>query len=127
MMGCDRALLLESLQQLSLYAPYKKEKRDSRNIVGFTIRKDLSCVYVPSEEGADDYIKQSFDTCLIGEDIDIAFNIFYLIDCLKNLHGTQATIHMNTELSTVCVTGVATPPHNARNMAIVMPIQVRKK
>ena len=56
-----------------------------------------------------------------GEDITIAFNYRYLLECLKNIESEYFVICMNTGLSAT----VIKPDNEEDFIYLVMPVQIR--
>lgn len=61
------------------------------------------------------------DIVYSGDDLDIAFNYKYLLDCFKNFESEELTINMNTNLSAT----VFKPNNEEDFIYLIMPVQVR--
>ena len=71
----------------------------------------------PEEGNSEDEI----DILYSGEDILIAFNYKYLLDCFKSMDAEDMIICMNTNLSAT----VIKPDNEEDFIYLVMPIQIR--
>jgi DNA polymerase-3 subunit beta len=56
-----------------------------------------------------------------GEDIDIAFNVKYLIEGLKELPSSEIQMHLNQSLTPV----IFTPLGGSKMTYLAMPVQIR--
>ena len=65
--------------------------------------------------------KEEMDILYSGEDILIAFNYKYLLDCFKNIDAEDMIICMNTNLSAT----VIKPDNDEDFIYLVMPVQIR--
>lgn len=65
--------------------------------------------------------QDEIDITYSGEDMLIAFNYKYLLDCFKNLESEELVIGMNTNLSATVL-----KPYNEEDFVyLVMPVQIR--
>ena len=65
--------------------------------------------------------EDQIDIIYNGEDITIAFNYRYLLDCFKNIDSEDLIICMNTNLSAT----VIKPDNDEDFIYLVMPVQIR--
>ncbi|MEM9771128.1 MAG: DNA polymerase III subunit beta [Cyanobacteria bacterium P01_D01_bin.73] len=113
----DRRSLLGSLERIAVLADQK-----SSHIVKFEI------------DGADQSVSLSADAQdvgsgretigsvqISGDGLDIAFNVRYLMESLKNLPVTEVQMQLNTPTSPV----VVTPLGGTKATHLIMPVQIR--
>jgi DNA polymerase-3 subunit beta len=114
----ERKLLLEALDRISVIAD-----QESNHIVKFSIDSVNQTVTISADAQDAGSGREMIDSAQIsGEDsIDIAFNVKYLMESLKNLPTTEVQIQMNTPTSPV----VIMPLGGAKATHLVMPVQVR--
>lgn len=114
----ERKLLLGALDRISVIADQK-----SNHIVKFSIDSVNQTVGISADAQDAGSGRETIDSAQIsGEDsIDIAFNVKYLMESLKNLPTTEVQIQMNTPTSPV----VIVPLGGAKATHLVMPVQVR--
>ena len=110
----DRKRLLSSLELVAVLA-------QKNNLVKFSINNDQGELIVSADAQDIGNAKQSLPAEIIGEDIDIAFNIKYLMDGLKALPAAEIKMQLNEWNQPVIFT-----PLGGLNMTyLVMPVQIR--
>ena len=110
----DRKRLLNSLELVAVLA-------QKNNIVKFSINSDRSELVVSADAQDIGNAKQSMSAEIIGDDIEIAFNIKYLMDGLKALSTTEIKMQLNQWNQPVIFS-----PLGGFNMTyLVMPVQIR--
>ena len=111
----DRKRLLNSLELVAVLA-------QKNNLVKFSINNDRSELVVSADAQDIGNAKQSMSAEIMGDDIEIAFNIKYLMDGLKALSTTEIKMQLNQWNQPVVFS-----PLGGLNMTyLVMPVQIRK-
>ena len=111
---CDRKMLLTSLELVAVLA-------QKNNIVKFTLDTAKSELTLSVEAQDVGSATQSLPAEIIGEDVDIAFNIKYLMDGLKALPATDIKMQLNEWNQPV----IFTPLNGSLMTYLVMPVQIR--
>jgi len=110
----DRKGLLSSLELVAVLA-------QKNNLVKFSVDKNQEELVVSADAQDVGNAKQSLPAEIIGEDIEIAFNIKYLMDGLKALPAAEIKMQLNEWNQPVIFT-----PLGGLNMTyLVMPVQIR--
>ena len=110
----DRKRLLSSLELVAVLA-------QKNNLVKFSIDTDKAELIVSADAQDIGNAEQSLPAEIIGEDIEIAFNIKYLMDGLKALPAAEIKMRLNEWNQPVIFT-----PLGGLNMTyLVMPVQIR--
>ena len=110
----DRKRLLSSLELVAVLA-------QKNNLVKFSIVKEKAELIVSADAQDVGNAKQSMSAEIIGDDIEIAFNIKYLMDGLKALSTTEIKMQLNEWNQPVIFS-----PLGGLNMTyLVMPVQIR--
>ena len=113
-MVVDRKRLLSSLELVAVLA-------QKNNLVKFSLSNDLGELTVSADAQDIGNAKQSLPAEIIGEDIEIAFNIKYLMDGLKALSAPEIKMQLNEGHQPVIFS-----PLGGLNMTyLVMPVQLR--
>ncbi len=110
----DRKRLLSSLELVAVLA-------QKNNLVKFSINNDQGELIVSADAQDIGNAKQSLPAEIIGEDIDIAFNIKYLMDGLKALPAAEIKMQLNEWNQPV----IFTPLGGLKMTYLVMPVQIR--
>ena len=110
----DRKRLLSSLELVAVLA-------QKNNLVKFSIDKDQSELVVSADAQDIGNAKQSMSAEIIGDDIEIAFNIKYLMDGLKALPTPEIKMQLNEWNQPV----VFSPLGGVNMTYLVMPVQIR--
>jgi DNA polymerase-3 subunit beta len=109
--------LLGALDRISVIADQK-----SNHIVKFSIDPTNQVLTISADvPDAGSGCETIEPVQIAGEAIDIAFNVKYLMESLKNLTTTEVQLQMNTPTSPV----VITPLGGAKATHLVMPVTVR--
>ncbi|MDZ8050362.1 MAG: DNA polymerase III subunit beta [Aulosira sp. ZfuVER01] len=111
----DRKQFLSTLERIAVLADQKN------NIVKLSIDSanqeiTLSCEAQDVGSG-----RESMPAQISGEDIDIAFNIKYLMEGLKELPSSEIQMHLNQSLTPV----IFTPLGGLKMTYLAMPVQLR--
>ncbi len=110
----DRKRLLNSLELVAVLA-------QKNNLVKFSINNNQSELVVSADAQDIGNAKQSMSAEIMGDDIEIAFNIKYLMDGLKALSTTEIKMQLNQWNQPVIFS-----PLGGLNMTyLVMPVQIR--
>ena len=113
-MVVDRKRLLNSLELVAILA-------QKNNLVKFSINNDLGELTVSADARDIGNAKQSLPAEIIGEDIEIAFNIKYLMDGLKALSAPEIKMQLNEGHQPV----IFSPLSGLDMTYLVMPVQLR--
>ncbi len=117
MITTDRKALLGALDRISVIADQK-----SNHIVKWAIDPEAESLTISADaqdagSGREEITNAQFS----GEKLDLAFNVKYLMELLKNLTTTEVQIQLNTPTSPVLITPLGGP----KVTGLVMPVQVR--
>lgn len=110
----DRKQLLSALERIAVLA-------DQTNLVKFSIDSANQSIALSVESQDRGSGRESLAGQVSGADLDIAFNIKYLMDGLKTLLTQEITISMNGPLEPV----ILTPLGGVKMTYLVMPVQLR--
>ena len=111
----ERRQLISALERIAVLADQKN------NIVKFSIdsvNQELALSVEAADVGSG---KESLQAQISGEDIEVAFNIKYLIDGLKALQTSEIQMQLNTAVSPV----ILTPIGGFKMTYLIMPVQIR--
>jgi len=110
----DRKLLINALERIGVLD-------QKGNIVKVTIDANAQEIALSVDSPDVATGKESLPAQVSGEDIEIAFNVKYLLEGLKAISGTEVHIQLNTPTSPVILT-----PISAMKMTyLLMPVQIR--
>ncbi|MDJ0569525.1 MAG: DNA polymerase III subunit beta [Pleurocapsa sp. MO_192.B19] len=110
----DRKRLLSSLELVAVLA-------QRNNLVKFSLDNDKGELIVSADAKDIGNAKQSLPAEIMGEDIEIAFNIKYLMDGLKALSATEIKMQLNEWNQPV----VFSPLGGLKMTYLVMPVQIK--
>jgi len=110
----DRKRLLSSLELVAVLA-------QKNNLVKFSLNGEKSELVVSADSQDVGNAEQSLPAEIMGEDIDIAFNIKYLMDGLKALSTTEIKMQLNEWNQPV----IFSPLGGLKMTYLVMPVQIR--
>jgi DNA polymerase III subunit beta len=110
----DRKQLLSALERIAVLA-------DKTNLVKFSIDSASQSIALSVESQDLGSGRESLAGQVSGADLDIAFNIKYLMDGLKTLLTQEITISLNGPLEPV----ILTPLGGVKMTYLVMPVQLR--
>ena len=111
----DRKRLISSLELVAVLA-------QKNNLVKFSLHKDNSELVVSADAQDIGNAEQSLPAEIMGDDIEIAFNIKYLMDGLKALSTTEIKMQLNEGYQPV----IFSPLGGLTMTYLVMPVQLRK-
>lgn len=111
---CDRKRLLSSLELVSVLA-------QKNNIVKFSLNSDESELTLSVDTPDVGNAQQSLPAEIIGENIDVAFNIKYLMDGIKAISSPEIKMQLNEWNQPV----IFTPLSGLQVTYLVMPVQIR--
>ena len=110
----DRKRLLSSLELVAVLA-------QKNNLVKFSLHNDASELVVSAASQDIGNAEQSLPAEIMGEDIEIAFNIKYLMDGLKALPTSEIKMQLNEWNQPV----IFSPLGGLQMTYLVMPVQIR--
>lgn len=110
----DRKQLLSSLERIAVLA-------DATNLVKFSIDSSNNSVALSVEAQDRGSGRELLNAQISGADLDIAFNIKYLMDGLKTLPTQEIVINLNGPLEPV----ILNPLGGVKMTYLVMPVQLR--
>ncbi len=111
----DRKALLESLERIAIFAEQKN------NIVRFTLSNDDQTLHLSVDAPDVGTGRESLVMQMTGRDLEIAFNVKYLLDALKVMttQGVKINLNGNTQPA------VWQPVGGSLFRYLVMPVQLR--
>jgi DNA polymerase-3 subunit beta len=112
---CDRKQLISTLERIAVLAD-QKNHIVKIGIDGAAQNVTLSCEAQDVGNG-----RESIPAQISGEDIEVAFNIKYLMEGLKELTSSEIQIHLNQALTPV----IFTPLGGLKMTYLIMPVQLR--
>jgi DNA polymerase III subunit beta len=115
MMTVERKRLLSSIDLVAVLADQKN------NIVKFSLDEETEQLSLSVEAKDVGSAKQSMPAQIRGENIDIAFNVKYLLDGLKAIPSTEISMQLNENNQPV----IFTPLGSLKMTYLVMPVQIR--
>jgi DNA polymerase III subunit beta len=111
----DRKQLVSALERIAVLAD------QHNNLVKFTISNEHQSLELSVEAQDIGSGKESLTAQVSGDDIEIAFNVRYLLDGLKNINAQDVAINLNGVLEQV----VFSPVGGVKTIYLVMPVQIR--
>jgi DNA polymerase-3 subunit beta len=111
----ERRQFLSTLERIAVLADQKN------NIVKLTIDSDAQELTLSCEAQEMGSGRESMSAQISGTNIDIAFNVKYLMEGLKALPSSEIQMHLNQELTPV----IFTPLGGLKMTYLAMPIQLR--
>ena len=112
----DRKLLMTSVERIAVLADQKN------NIVKFNLDSENQLLSLSVEAADVGFGRESISAQISGEDMEIGFNVKYLLEGLKAVQSSEVQIQLNTSLSPVIIT-----PLGGNQMTyLIMPVQIRK-
>ncbi|MBD2036613.1 DNA polymerase III subunit beta [Leptolyngbya sp. FACHB-321] len=111
----ERRLLLSALERIAVLADQKN------NIVKLTLDSTSQLLSLSVDAQDVGSGKETIPAQITGDDLDVAFNVKYLMDGLKTIATTEIQIQLNTATSPAIVT----PLGSIKMTYLVMPVQVR--
>jgi DNA polymerase-3 subunit beta len=111
----DRRLFLSALERISVLADQKN------NIVKLSLNQ--ACQEFALSVDAQDVgsAKETISAQISGEDLDVAFNVKYLLDGLKVITTADVQLQLNTATSPA----ILSPLGGVKMTYLVMPVQIR--
>jgi len=111
----DRRLFLSALERIAVLADQKN------HIVKLTMASGSQTVAVSVEAQEVGSGREVLSAQVSGEDMDIAFNVRYLLDGLKALTSSEVQMQCNSPTSP----SILTPLGELKMTYLVMPVQIR--
>jgi DNA polymerase III subunit beta len=114
-MTCDRRLLTSALERIAVLA----DQKNSIVKMGLGTAEQETILSVDAQDVGSG--REAVPAQISGEDLDIAFNVKYLLEGLKALTTTEVQMQFNTATSPA----ILTPLGGMKMTYLVMPVQVR--
>ncbi|MEO1144899.1 MAG: DNA polymerase III subunit beta [Cyanobacteria bacterium J06638_22] len=114
-MTCDRKQFTSSLERIAVLADQKN------NIVKFNISNTTQEVVLSVDAPDVGSGREAFPAQVSGDDLEIAFNVKYLLEGLKTFTTTEVQMQFNAATSP----SILTPLGGMKMTYLVMPVQVR--
>ncbi|MEL7523131.1 MAG: DNA polymerase III subunit beta, partial [Cyanobacteria bacterium J06553_1] len=111
----DRKQLMSSLERIAVMADQRN------NIVKLSVTNETQSLALSVEAQEVGSGLETLPAQITGEDLDIAFNVRYLLEGLKALPSSEIQIQCNTATSP----SVLTPLGGTQITYLVMPVQIR--
>ncbi len=110
----DRKELISALERISVFA-------DGSNLVKFKLDCTQSSIELCTESKDSGSGKESIRAQIMGNDLELAFNIKYLLEGLKTLTEPEILININGALEPVTIE----PMGGGSITYLIMPVQIR--
>lgn len=111
----DRKGLLGALERIATIADRKN------NIVKFSFDSEAQQLTLSVDAADVGSGRESLAAQISGDSLDIAFNVRYVMESLRNLQSTEIQLQLNTPTSPV----ILTPLGGTKMIHLVMPVQIR--
>jgi DNA polymerase III subunit beta len=111
----DRKQLISALERIAVLAD------QHNNLVKFTIDSAQQSLQLSVEAQDVGSGKEALEAQVTGDDIEIAFNVRYLLDGLKTINTQEISINLNGPLEQV----IFSPLGGVKTIYLVMPVQIR--
>ena len=111
----ERRQFLGALERIAVLADRKN------NIVKFTLDAEAQQLSLSVDAPDVGSGKESLPVQISGGDLEIAFNVKYVLESLRNLQSSEITVQMNTASSPA----ILTPLGGTKMTHLVMPVQIR--
>lgn len=111
----DRRELVSALERIAILADRKN------NIVKFTIDSENQRLFLSAEAADIGSGKESMNVQVSGQSLEVAFNVKYITESLKNSIASEVQIQLNTPTSPV----VLVPLSGTKMIHLIMPVQIR--
>lgn len=111
----ERKQLLAALERIAILASQKND------IVKFSIDRENQQLSLSVEAQDVGSGQESIDAQVSGQSLEIAFNVKYAVESLKNLPASEIQIQLNSATSPV----VLNPLNGAKMTHLLMPVQLR--
>jgi DNA polymerase-3 subunit beta len=111
----DRKQFISTLERISVLASQKN------NIVKLSLSRDDQLMIVSCETQDVGSAIESIPAQVSGTDIEVGFNVKYLLEGLKELSSAEIQIHLNHQLQPV----IFTPLSGSKMTYLTMPVQIR--
>jgi DNA polymerase-3 subunit beta len=113
---CDRRSLISSLERVAVIADQK-----GNHIVKFQMMPEAGALKISVEAQDVGTGEETLNAQIQGGDLEIAFNVKYVLESLKNIDSTEVIFHLNTPTSPVIITPLGT----TQTTHLIMPVQIR--
>ena len=116
----ERKQLLAALERIAILASQKND------IVKFSIDRENQQLSLSVEAQDVGSGQESIDAQVSGQSLEIAFNVKYAMESLKNIPANEVQIQLNSATSPVATSPVVLSPLAGAKMThLLMPIQLR--
>lgn len=114
-LNIDRRELVSALERIAILADRKN------NIVKFSLDSENQRLLLSAEAADIGSGQESMNVQISGQSLEVAFNVKYITESLKNLIASQVQIQLNTATSPV----VLMPLSGTKMTHLIMPVQIR--
>jgi DNA polymerase III subunit beta len=114
-LNVDRRELVSALERIAILADRKN------NIVKFNIDSENQRLFLSAEAADIGSGQESMNVQISGQSLEVAFNVKYITESLKNLIASVVQIQLNTPTSPV----VLMPLSGTKMTHLIMPVQIR--
>lgn len=111
----ERQVLISGLERIGVLAAQKN------NVVKLVIDHKQQQIHLSAEAPQLGSGQESLPAQISGDDLEIAFNVKYMIDGLKSMSGTEVQLKLNTATTPA----VFSPLAGTKLTYLIMPIQIR--
>jgi DNA polymerase III subunit beta len=111
----ERQLLISGLERIGVLAAQKN------NVVKLVLDSASQQVHLSAEAPQLGSGQESLAAQISGDDLEIAFNVKYMIDGLKSMSGSEVQLQLNSATSPA----VLSPLAGTKLTYLIMPIQIR--
>ncbi|HEY9701745.1 MAG TPA: DNA polymerase III subunit beta, partial [Allocoleopsis sp.] len=112
----DRKELISSLERIAVLTDQKN------SLVKFSLNSENQQIYLSVDTQDVGSGKEDLSAQISGEDMDIAFNVKYMLEGLKAFPSTEIQLRLNNPTGPVIIT----PLSGLQMTYLVMPVQIRK-
>jgi DNA polymerase-3 subunit beta len=114
-MTLERKLFISALERIAVLADQKN------NIVKLSVDSVQQCLTLSVDAPDVGSGQETIAAQISGEDLDIAFNVKYLLEGLKVFNTTEVQMQFNSSTSP----SIVTPLGGVKMTYLVMPVQIR--
>lgn len=118
LVSVERRELISALERIAILANQKSQKTDS---VKFNIDSEAQVLSLSVEAQDVGSGRESIQAQISGESLEIALNVKYAMESLKNIPSDNVTIKLNSALTPV----ILVPLGGTNIIHLLMPIQIR--
>jgi DNA polymerase III subunit beta len=111
----DRQALISGLERIGVLAVQKN------NVVKLVLDSKLQKLHLSAEAPQLGSGEESIPSQISGNDLEIAFNVKYMVDGLKSMPGSEVQL----QIKTAATPAVLSPLADTKLTYLIMPIQIR--